>query len=159
MCDHVAAPDLETFMKIRVNLLFAALALGGMTSIGFAQSSTPEQTAPPPPSTAAPTAPASIPPTTDRATVRADARAAEKAGQIPRGQAAAPRAPAAASTKSRSEVRAEAKAIRDPMTQRGFGTEDQYAPKDTNSRAAVRASAKDAERKGEIPRGDAESKQ
>lgn len=145
-------------MKIRLDLLCVALALGGMTSIGFTQDSAPGQIGASTP-TPAPAAPANIPPTTSRANVKARARAAEKAGQIPRGEAGGPKTDEGTSVRPRSEVRAEAKTVRDPMTGRGFGTEDIYAPKDTNSRAEVRASARDAERKEEIPRGEAEIKQ
>lgn len=93
-----------------------------------------------------------------RADVKAEARAANKAGQIARGDCEVSTGPQSKSTKSRADVSAEAKsAVKTGAIARG----DCEAPplvadtKSTKSRAEVKVEAQAANKAGAIKKGDA----
>jgi hypothetical protein len=97
----------------------------------------------------------SSPPESERSIVKDEARQAEESGTLPRGEAEPAKVPTTKSDLSRSAVRAQARTIREPMVKREFGTEAAHRPKDTKSRAQVKAEAREAEHDDEIPRGEA----
>lgn len=93
-----------------------------------------------------------------RAEVKAQAQAANKAGEIARGDCDVAVGVQGKSTKSRTDVSAEAKAAnkagaidRGECAAPGAGT-----TKSTKSRAEVKAEAKAANKAGEIKKGDAQ---
>ncbi len=97
-------------------------------------------------------------PTKTRAEVKAEARAATKAGEIPRGEAQ-PNVPTTKSTKTRAERKAETQLARKKGQLAPAGTlgpeREPKEPKSNLARAPIKAETKAAVKAGTIPRGEA----